>query len=276
MTLRAAAHRLDDVGGATGRYAVDETRRCYVYEMRDGRRPSDPRAARRGRTARPGGRRDPAAREHHGRPGRGPAGADDARPRPTSSRSIWSTTAAARRRSWSRSVADSRPARARPRTPDGITRTGCGRSPTRRTHAAIADDLAGRRALIADGHHRYATYRELQRGCAQSGGAGPVGPRADAARRLDRATARRCMRSIGSSPRWRSPTRSLGSRRPGRRLRHADGRRAVTGRTARTIAGFAAVLTDGDAVAVVADDQGRLRAAAAGDGRSGRTRRRWT
>jgi uncharacterized protein (DUF1015 family) len=28
--------------------------------------------------------------------------------------------------------------------------------------AAIADDLATRRALIADGHHRYATYRQLQ------------------------------------------------------------------------------------------------------------------
>jgi uncharacterized protein (DUF1015 family) len=29
-------------------------------------------------------------------------------------------------------------------------------------HAAVAEDLAGRRALIADGHHRYATYRQLQ------------------------------------------------------------------------------------------------------------------
>ena len=29
-------------------------------------------------------------------------------------------------------------------------------------HAAVAADLAGRRALIADGHHRYATYRQLQ------------------------------------------------------------------------------------------------------------------
>lgn len=28
-------------------------------------------------------------------------------------------------------------------------------------HAAVADDLAGRQALIADGHHRYAAYRQL-------------------------------------------------------------------------------------------------------------------
>jgi uncharacterized protein (DUF1015 family) len=30
------------------------------------------------------------------------------------------------------------------------------------THAEVAADLATRRALIADGHHRYATYRQLQ------------------------------------------------------------------------------------------------------------------
>jgi hypothetical protein len=38
-------------------------------------------------------------------------------------------------------------------------------------HAAIAADLAGRTALIADGHHRYAAYREL-RSEMRSGGAG--------------------------------------------------------------------------------------------------------
>ncbi|WP_425453411.1 DUF1015 domain-containing protein [Thermomonospora umbrina] len=31
-----------------------------------------------------------------------------------------------------------------------------------RVHARVADGLRGRRALIADGHHRYATYRALQ------------------------------------------------------------------------------------------------------------------
>lgn len=41
-------------------------------------------------------------------------------------------------------------------------------------HAAIAADLAGRTALIADGHHRYAAYRELRDLMRASGhGAGP-------------------------------------------------------------------------------------------------------
>ena len=40
--------------------------------------------------------------------------------------------------------------------------------------AAIAADLAGRRALIADGHHRYAAYLDLQADMRASGaGAGP-------------------------------------------------------------------------------------------------------
>lgn len=39
--------------------------------------------------------------------------------------------------------------------------------------AAVAADLAGRRALIADGHHRYATYRELQRLRRAERGPGP-------------------------------------------------------------------------------------------------------
>jgi uncharacterized protein (DUF1015 family) len=40
--------------------------------------------------------------------------------------------------------------------------------------AAITDDLCGRRALIADGHHRYAAYLDLQSEARASGrGAGP-------------------------------------------------------------------------------------------------------
>jgi uncharacterized protein (DUF1015 family) len=42
-----------------------------------------------------------------------------------------------------------------------------------RAHAAVDDDLATRHALIADGHHRYATYRELQREMRISTGPGP-------------------------------------------------------------------------------------------------------
>jgi uncharacterized protein (DUF1015 family) len=41
------------------------------------------------------------------------------------------------------------------------------------TLAAVAADLATRRALIADGHHRYATYRELQRLKNRQVGPGP-------------------------------------------------------------------------------------------------------
>jgi uncharacterized protein (DUF1015 family) len=41
------------------------------------------------------------------------------------------------------------------------------------TLAAIEDDLRDRRALIADGHHRYATYLELQRLRCDEYGAGP-------------------------------------------------------------------------------------------------------
>jgi uncharacterized protein (DUF1015 family) len=39
-------------------------------------------------------------------------------------------------------------------------------------HAAVAADLAPRRALIADGHHRYAAYLEVQSG-RRAAGAGP-------------------------------------------------------------------------------------------------------
>jgi len=43
-----------------------------------------------------------------------------------------------------------------------------------REQAAIAADLAGRRALIADGHHRYAAYMDVQADMRASGrGAGP-------------------------------------------------------------------------------------------------------
>ena len=58
-------------------------------------------------------------------------------------------------------------------TPDGVThRLWAVTDPA--AHRAVADDLATRHALIADGHHRYATYRERQqRRRAESGPAGP-------------------------------------------------------------------------------------------------------
>jgi uncharacterized protein (DUF1015 family) len=58
------------------------------------------------------------------------------------------------------------------RTPDGIShRLWALTDPA--VHSALAADLAGRRALIADGHHRYATYLELQREYGASRGPGP-------------------------------------------------------------------------------------------------------
>lgn len=53
-------------------------------------------------------------------------------------------------------------------TPDGVRhRLWAVNDPA--AHADIAADLRGRRALIADGHHRYATYRERQRRFADRG-----------------------------------------------------------------------------------------------------------
>lgn len=46
-------------------------------------------------------------------------------------------------------------------TPDGISHRLWAILDRDELHR-VADDLAGRRALIADGHHRYATYRQLQ------------------------------------------------------------------------------------------------------------------
>ena len=58
-------------------------------------------------------------------------------------------------------------------TEDGMTHR-LWRFGDRAEQAAIAADLAGRRALIADGHHRYAAYLELQAEMRAAGlGAGP-------------------------------------------------------------------------------------------------------
>jgi len=57
-------------------------------------------------------------------------------------------------------------------TADGIKHTLWGISDAD-VLAACAADLAGRRALIADGHHRYATYRQLQTQLQDENGAGP-------------------------------------------------------------------------------------------------------
>lgn len=57
-------------------------------------------------------------------------------------------------------------------TPDGVThRLWAVTDPA--AHAAVAADLAGHTAVIADGHHRYATYRELQSRRRAERGPGP-------------------------------------------------------------------------------------------------------
>lgn len=68
-------------------------------------------------------------------------------------------------------VGDGQPL-AHARTPDGIThRLWALTDPAE--HRLIAEDLVTRRALIADGHHRYATYRQLQERHRERRGAGP-------------------------------------------------------------------------------------------------------
>ena len=70
-------------------------------------------------------------------------------------------------------VADQRPPLVSAVTSDGITHR-LWRVDDPAVYTAIADDLAGRTALIADGHHRYAAYRELRDLMRGSGhGAGP-------------------------------------------------------------------------------------------------------
>jgi uncharacterized protein (DUF1015 family) len=67
---------------------------------------------------------------------------------------------------------DQAPVLAETTTPDGIRhRLWAITEPG--VHRAVAADLATRRALIADGHHRYATYRELQARLRRTRGAGP-------------------------------------------------------------------------------------------------------
>ena len=71
------------------------------------------------------------------------------------------------------SVADEQPPLVSAVTGDGITHR-LWRLADPAAHAAIAADLAGRTALIADGHHRYAAYRELRDLMRGSGhGSGP-------------------------------------------------------------------------------------------------------
>jgi uncharacterized protein (DUF1015 family) len=124
----------------------------------------------------------------------------------------------------------------------------------------VADDLATRRALIADGHHRYATYQERQRRRRAKDGSGP----------WDRGLAL-VVDSSEYGPQVHAIHRVLGG------FKLADAVDALAGwaaaervetTPAETLAaidefrGFAAVLTDGRASYIVADVDRTLAGAA--------------
>jgi uncharacterized protein (DUF1015 family) len=157
---------------------------------------------------------------------------------------------------------DAAPPLASTTTPDGVSHR-LWALPESDQLAAIAADLGSRRALIADGHHRYATYREMQARLNAARGPGPwdrgltllvdssrYGPQVHAIHRvlpslpLDQA--------LGGAAAWAvvrdgaSPEAAL-----------AEAERAE---------GFAAVLTDGARTAVVTDPDGKLAGVAARPG----------
>ncbi len=165
-----AAHLLDD-WLAEDACAVDDTRALYVYEMSAG-----DGAATRGLVGAVE-LRDPADGVilPHENTMAGPVadrlGAD------VGDRSQ-RRTHLSRVRRWRPGIRDRRRRRRRRAArADGHTRTAsgtpCGQSPARPRSTRSRDDLANRRALIADGHHRYATYRELQQRLRSERGPGP-------------------------------------------------------------------------------------------------------
>jgi uncharacterized protein (DUF1015 family) len=144
-------------------------------------------------------------------------------------------------------------------TPDGVRhRLWAVTDPDR--HNAIEADLRARRALIADGHHRYATYRERQQRFAAPRGAGP----------WDRGLAL-LVDSTDYGPQVHAIHRVLG----GVSLAEAGSRLAAAGAHTAALAGvddglqqlghaphFAVVLAAGDGAMLVTDPDGRLSAAA--------------
>jgi uncharacterized protein (DUF1015 family) len=147
-------------------------------------------------------------------------------------------------------------------TDDGITHR-LWRLDNPQTLDAIAADLATRRALIADGHHRYATYRELQHELREARGAGPwdfgltllvdstsYGPQVHAIHRVVRLPLDAALAELGD---WAMEIREAGS-------------------PADALAGlgdgdeFTAVLTDGTRTVVVIDTGRRIRDAISHEG----------
>ena len=127
------------------------------------------------------------------------------------------------------------------------------------THAEVQRDLATRRALIADGHHRYATYRELQQRYRAERGSGPwdrgltllvdslsYGPQVHAIHRvLDGVALETLLNGVSAI---------------GQAVDVPSVEAAM--RLADSIVGFAVVLTDGTRVALLTDPAEKLGAAA--------------
>jgi uncharacterized protein (DUF1015 family) len=130
--------------------------------------------------------------------------------------------------------------------------------------AAVAADLVDRHALIADGHHRYATYRERQRRLRAAYGPGPwdrgmallvdtseYGPQVHAIHRVIRGLT---LEQAASRLAGRADVRTV----------PADPDVALG--AASEASGFAIVLTDGEQALLVTDPEGALTKAAARPG----------
>ena len=148
-------------------------------------------------------------------------------------------------------------------TPDGVThRLWALRNPA--DQETIRADLSDRRALIADGHHRYATYRELQQRRRAHQGPGPwdygltllvdstsYGPQVHAIHRvLPRLSVSAALDRIAD---WRVSVHDAVDPQTG--LTEIEGR-----------PGFAAVLAGSGRAVVLVDEGGGLREASRRDG----------
>ena len=150
-------------------------------------------------------------------------------------------------------------------TADGITHT-LWRLDDPETLQAVAEDLSSRRALIADGHHRYATYRELQQQLRQSRGPGAwdfgltllvdsssYGPQVHAIHRVISIPLAQALKELDG---WEVEITDAAA--PDQALAQIDQRDAADG--------FAAVLTDGARTVIVTDAGRRVRAASVHEG----------
>lgn len=160
---------------------------------------------------------------------------------------------------------ENEPPLAQASTDDGLTHT-LWRLTDPSLLAAVAEDLSSRRALIADGHHRYATYRELQQQLHQSRGTGPwdfgltllvdstsYGPQVHAIHRVVRIPLDRALEKLSE---LNVPASEFDSAEQA--MAQLDALDSADG--------FAAVLSDGSRAFLVADADRQLRAASSHEG----------